>query len=231
MIPSPPPALWRRIGGGVAAAVLALAVLLYGYAVAGLIGGAIPANPGWTPPARGIRIYIEDNGIHTGIVLPVVAAGADWRDLLRPGDIADPRYAGNSHAAFGWGERDFYLNTRSWADLKLASVFHAAIGSDATLVHVDRIPEPSVRPGTRSVLLRPEEYRRLAAFIRASFRVGADGRAPSRFGYGAYDAFYDARGRYSALATCNAWTGAALRAAGVRVGVWTPFPVTVMRWF
>ena len=50
-------------------------------------------------------------------------------------------------------------------------------------------------------------------------------------GYAGYDAFYTARGHYSAIRTCNAWTGDALRYAGVRIGRWTPFPVTVMRWF
>ncbi len=75
--------------------------------------------------------------------------------------------------------------------------------------------------------MTPTQYRRLAAYIRASFR---DGGARYR-GYAGYDAFYEANGRYSAVRTCNAWTGDALRFAGVRVGWWTPFPVTVMGWF
>ena len=79
----------------------------------------------------------------------------------------------------------------------------------------------------RSVLLRPAEYRRLAAYVRASFAA-----EPRRYrGYDANDVFYAARGRYSALRTCNAWTGDALRQAGVRIGRWTPFPVTVTAWF
>ena len=47
----------------------------------------------------------------------------------------------------------------------------------------------------------------------------------------AWDAFYDATGRYSAVRTCNEWVGEGLRRAGVRVGRWTPFPVTVLNWF
>ena len=50
-------------------------------------------------------------------------------------------------------------------------------------------------------------------------------------GYFGYDAFYEGTGRYSAVRTCNSWTGAALAAAGIRVGAWTPFPVTVLWWF
>ena len=93
-------------------ALLALAALLLGYGAAGMVGGAIPANRRLAPAGRrASRIYVETNGVHTGLIVPVAAAGIDWRDLVRPGDIADPRYAAYDHLAFGWGERDFYLKT------------------------------------------------------------------------------------------------------------------------
>ena len=68
---------------------------------------------------------------------------------------------------------------------------------------------------------------RLAAFVRDT--LGTGGKVAN--GYGPDDVFYDARGTYSAIGTCNEWTGRALRHAGVRVGAWTPFPATVMGWF
>lgn len=209
-----------RIFGG-------LAVLVLGYVAAGLVGGAIPANAAWRPPASGVTIYVESNGVHTGIIVPKVAAGVDWRPLARPEHLRDPRYAGYDHLAFGWGERAFYLETPTWATVKPRTLLAAAIGSERTLVHVDHLPMPQVGDDVRAVLLRPEEYRRLAAFIRGSVVRGGQ-RHP---GYGSYDAFYESRGHYDAFRTCNAWTGDALRTAGVRVGVWTPFPVTVMGWF
>lgn len=205
----------------------AVVLLLAAYAVAGLVGGAIPVNRGWRPPATGIRIFVESNGVHTGLVVPKVAAGVDWRPVVRAEHLADPRYGGHPYLSFGWGDRAFYLDTPTWAQVKLRTLLAAAIGSEDVLVHVDHVPVP--RPGVdvRAVLMRPEEYRRLAAHIRGSF---AD--APRHHhGYGAYDAFYDARGRYSAGRTCNAWTGEGLAKAGVRVGWWTPFPVTVLNWF
>jgi uncharacterized protein (TIGR02117 family) len=210
---------------GRAAALLAL--LAGGYAAAGLVGGAIPAHAGWRPPARGIRVYIESNGIHVGLVVPKVAAGVDWRDWAPGADLADPRYEGYDHLAIGWGDKAFYLETATWADLRPRTLLAAARGSDATLMHVEHVPEPRSGGDVRSVLLRPEEYRRLAAYIRAS-------AAPQRIrhrGYDANDVFYSARGHYSAVRTCNAWAGDALRQAGVRVGRWTPFPVTVTAWF
>lgn len=220
----------RRLSRWLFRAALTVAALLLGYGGAGMIGGMVPANSGWREPARGIRIYVEDNGIHTGIVLPVRAAGVDWNELVRGEDLKDPRFAAHGWRSFGWGDRDFYLNTPTWADLRPERVVTAAIGSGATLVHVDFIPEPAEGPNVRAIVLRPEEYRRLAAFIRTSFRTGPGGRAARYPGYGNYDAFYDATGSYSAIRTCNSWTGEAFRAAGVKMGIWTPFPVNVMRW-
>jgi len=172
-------------------------------------------------------VWVETNGIHTGIVVPKVAAGIDWRPLLAPRDLADPRYARQPYAAIGWGERAFYLETPTWSDVRPTTVLRAAFGTDRTLMHVEHLPRPQEGTDVRRIVLRLEEYRRLAASLRASFAE----RPAALPGYGRYDVFYEARGRYSAVATCNAWTGDALRHAGVRVGAWTPFPWSVMRWF
>ena len=204
-----------------------VALLVVGYGVAGLVGGAIPSHRDWRPPARGVTVYIESNGIHVGLVVPKVAAGIDWRGWAPGADLAAPRYEGYDHLAIGWGERTFYLDTPHWRDVRPGRVLAATIGSDATLLHVEHVPAPEPGNDVRRIVLRPEEYRRLAAFIRAS-------AAPQRQrwrGYDRNDAFYAARGHYSALRTCNAWVGDALRFAGVRVGRWTPFPVTVLQWF
>lgn len=218
-------ATWPR---RVAQAFAALLAVLGLYVLAGLVGGLIPANAGWRPAAHGdVTVWVESNGIHTGIIVPKVAAGVDWQGLARPEHLADPRYGRWSHLSFGWGERAFYLETPTWWDVRPATVLAAAFGSKRTLMHVDHLPRPRFGDGARPIQLSAAQYRRLAAFIRASF---ADRPGAIR-GYGAYDAFYEARGRYSAVGTCNAWTGAALRAAGVRVGRWTPFPITVLWWF
>lgn len=213
----------KRVGGTAAA----VAAVPLGYVLAGLIGGAVPANGDWRPPAQGVTIFVESNGVHTGLVVPKVAAGIDWRQLARPEHLADPRYAGWDHLSFGWGERTFYLETPTWGQVKLRTILGAAIGSERTLVHVDHVPRPRDTPDVRRIVLRPEEYRRLARFIADSVAPGAR----TLRGYGPYDAFYESNGQYSALRTCNAWTGAALARAGVRVGAWTPFPLTVMWWF
>lgn len=202
----------------------ALAALLIAYGLAGLIGGALPAHPDWRPPADGVEIFVESNGVHTGLVLPKQAAGVDWRDIFPPGHLADPRFGGWDHLAIGWGERTFYLETPHWADVRPATVLAAALGSRRTLLHIEHVPRPIPDANIRRIMLRPDEYRRLAAFIRAALAPGA-ARYP---GYGRDDVFYESNGHYSALRTCNAWTGDALRQAGIRVGRWTPFPATLL---
>ena len=215
-----------RVSGMVARVVGTIGAVLFAYAAAGLIGGAVPVNGGWRPPAHGVTVWVETNGVHTGIVVPKVAAGVDWRRLARPEHLADPRYARHDHLSFGWGERAFYLETPTWWDVKPATVLAAAIGSSRTLVHVDHVPRPRAQADVRPIVLTAGQYRRLASYIGATVRPGG----AHLKGYGPYDAFYEARGRYSAMRTCNTWTGAALARAGVRTGWWTPFPVTVMWW-
>ncbi|TCP36655.1 TIGR02117 family protein [Sphingomonas sp. BK235] len=215
-----------RLSANLGRSLALLALVLFGYALAGAIGGLIPRHPGWRPPARGVTIWVEDNGVHTGLVLPKRAAGIDWTRDFPAGDLADPRYAALGYVAVGWGERGFYLGTPTWWDVRPGVLLGAAFGSEATLVHVEHVARPLVGAQVRAITLRPEEYVRLAATIRAS-------RAPGRAerGYYGYDAFYPGRGRYDAITTCNAWTGNTLAAAGVRVGRWTPFPAGVMHWF
>lgn len=203
--------------------ILILLPLLY--LTAGAIGGAIPRNPGWTEAPSGVTVYVASNGLHTGIIVPTRAAGVDWSPILRPEHLADPRYAGH-YLWFGWGEREFYLNTPTWRELSPRTALLALIGSDRTLIHVDHLLSPW--PDARPIRLSPDQYARLSASIRDSFDPA--GPQPIR-GYDVADAFYAARGHYDAIRTCNWWTGQMLAAAGVRVGAWTPFSATVMQWF
>ncbi len=217
---------WRIARSASAWLILAIGL----YFGAALAGSLIAANPGWRQPDTGVEIWVETNGVHTGIVMPLANAQADWRDLLHPEDLRDPRYY-STHVLIAWGEERFYRETETWADLTPAIAWNAATGSDEVLMHVDFLYRPGSEPYRRRVMVTPQQYSRLAAAIRAQFSVGPDGRAQSSFGYGPADAFYAAHGKYSAFNTCNSWTGRMLRKAGVTMGIWTPMADGVMRWF
>jgi uncharacterized protein (TIGR02117 family) len=195
------------------------------YLAVGALGGSLPLNRSWQEADEGVTIYVATNGIHTGLVVPTRAAGVDWSRVARPEHIRDPRYAGR-WLWFGWGERDFYVNTPTWRELSPRTALHALIGSERTLMHVDHLVEPW--GDARPVRLTVEQYRRLSAGILASFDPADRRPIP---GYDVADVFYPARGHYDAVRTCNWWTGRRLAAAGVRIGAWTPFSATVMQWF
>lgn len=220
----------RRVLRAVAWTIGLIAALVALYGAAALAGSLLPANAGWTPPRQGVQIYVYSNGIHTGIAVPTVNGVADWRGLARARDLADPRYAGN-YLLFGWGERNFYLDTPTWSDFNAWTGLRAIFGGGPTLLHIDHLTDPKAAPDMRPIILSGAQYARLSREIRGYFALDAHGRSRPIRGYGPADMFYEARGRYGPVETCNEWTGSRLRDAGVRVGRWTPFSYSVMRWF
>lgn len=199
------------------------------YFAGALLGGLIPANAGWQEADRGVTIFVRTNGVHTWLMVPTTAAGIDWRPIAPAHHIEDPRYASN-YLAIGYGNRDFYLNTPTWADLSPRTAVAAAFGRGPSLVHVEHEHDPVPNEWQKPLTLSEDEYRKLAAHIRQSFEFDAFGHTIPLIGrgYGPSDIFYEARGRYNAYRTCNEWTGEALRAAGIRTGVWTPLSQSIM---
>ena len=201
---------------------LALLAVPVTYLLAALIGSLIPINRGWSEPATGETIYLISNGIHTDLILPEQAQGLDWRPLFPDRDFAQPDPAAH-WIAFGMGERDVYLDTPRWRDIRLSTIW-ASIAGGERVMHVERVSDPAWH--ARAIRLRPEEYRRLWASIRARLALDPAG-SPMRIdhpGYNRNDAFYRGLGRASAINTCNNWASDMLRLAGVRTSLWSPFP-------
>jgi uncharacterized protein (TIGR02117 family) len=199
-------------------AVLALPAI---YMFAALVGSLVPVNRGWTEPSEGTTVYLADNGVHTDIITPVRAQGLDWQPLLPKSDFAaaDPQAR---WIAFGAGERHVYLNTPTWWDLTPRTIWSALSGGPQ-VIHAQYVTSPGY--AARQIRLRPAEYRRLWAAIRAGFALDQRGRPVpiNSPGYGPADAFYRAAGKASLLRTCNSWMADRLRLAGVKVSAWPPF--------
>ena len=220
----------RRAFKYIVRGLAALLAVPAGYFLLALILGAIPANPGWREPERGVTIYVRTNGVHTWLLVPKVTPQMDWRPMLPGAHLKDRDWGAGDHVALGYGNRTFYLETPTWGDLTMKNAFLAAFGQGRSLMHADHDHQPTADANQRPLVLRGAEYRRLAAFILASFQRGENGRAIPLLGrgYGGSDMFYEAVGPYSAVYTCNSWTGAALRFAGVRTGLWTPMSQSLM---
>ncbi len=202
-------------------ALAALVAVPLVYLVAALIGSLVPVNAGWSEPEAGTTIYLADNGVHADLIMPVAAQGLDWSPYFPAGDFA--RQLPNARwIAFGAGEQHVYLDTPRWRDIRLSTLWRALAGGPRVL-HVEYVDSPAY--ALRQIRLRPAEYRRLWAAIRSELELDPGGR-PRRIahlGYGPADAFYRARGKASALRTCNSWTAGELRLAGVKTSLWPPF--------
>lgn len=208
-----------------ARALLGFLVLIAGYLAAALVLGLLPNQRDYAPPASGVPVYLDSNGVHISLVMPVSAAGVDWRARFPVQHIARPdRFGASPYVAVGWGSRTFFLETQHWSDLTPGKAL-AALAHDEAVLHVEYQPQPTVGKDTRRLLLSPEQYHRLAAYIESSVQQTPAGQAQwlSAYRYDANDAFYAAQGHYSPLTTCNQWVRDALAAAGVRTALWSPF--------
>lgn len=199
----------------------ALGLVISCYLGAAVALGLLPVNRDFAPARDGIEIAITSNGFHTDLFLPMRTAGIDWSDWCPPisGDGA-ARFVG-----FGWGDRRFYLETPSLADLRLRTALHAVWFSSDVVLHVEYVDDLAQLRHPHRLTITPAAYRTLAGHVRASFRLD-DARRPIRRpepGYGPADGFYAGRGTYSPLETCNEWLAEGLRAAGIRTGWWAPF--------
>lgn len=208
-------------------AVLGLVLLppvLYGLVATVLSRWTVAGEP---EAAFGVEIGVCSNGVHTDLLLPLAAAGADWRARIDPADFPGAEPAAG-RVLVGWGDRAFYLETRSWSDLRPGLAWRALFGGGPSVLHIYLLRAPA---DCRFLTLSVEAYRRLDGFVGASLRRDEGRRAQPIAGaaYGRNDRFYEATGTYSPVHTCNQWTTRALRAAGVETGLWTPFAADVMR--
>jgi uncharacterized protein (TIGR02117 family) len=203
-------------------ACILLAPLLYILAAFGVLF--------WPQDVRvvetGITIYACDNGVHTDLVLPVADAGVNWRAEFTPGAFSGP-VEFYDHIGIGWGSRDFYLNTPTWADLNVATAAKSVLW-DETVIRVDYRPAPVAGENCGWWRITEESYQRIAAFIRDHLRLSQGRPVQAGPGYGDHDTFYVANGRYTIIETCNQWTGQALRLGGAPVAPWTPFSFLVL---
>lgn len=214
-----------------ARAMVGWPLLLLGlYMLGAFIGSHVPANSDWQQPKDGIDIFVETNGVHVSLIVPMATAGEDLSDLIRPEDLRNRDLYG-THAMIGWGHGRVYRNAQSWADVRSGDIVSAIVGSPDTTLHVYHLINPTASPHRKLIRVSRWQYHSIISQIRRTFRLDEVGHSRAHVAYGPDNLFYDSHGHYSAIRTCNNWTGEILRNAGVRVGIWTPMPGGVMRWF
>lgn len=171
-----------------------------------------------------IPIYIYTNGVHTDIVMPVKNDIHDWSSKIPFSDTKSGK-TDYQFVGIGWGDKGFYLDTPTWADLKFSTAFKAAFWMNESAMHSSFYRSMTEADDCKKIMVSRSQYRKLIDFVDAKFDKDDLGNyilIPTNAVYGDNDAFYDAKGRYSFLNTCNTWANDALKAAGQKAAFWTP---------
>lgn len=196
--------------------------MLYVLVVLGL--SRISVNSDVIEPEKGIEIYLLSNGVHTDIVVPVKTPTTDWSEKVKfQNTKANDTTA--KYLAFGWGDKGFYLNTPTWADLKFSTAFYAASGLSTSAMHCTFYKRMKEDEECRKIIITEKQYKALVDFIQNSFQMknGQVIKIETDAVYGNNDAFYEANGSYNLFYTCNTWTNSALKAADQKASLWTVY--------
>lgn len=171
-----------------------------------------------------IPIYIYTNGVHTDIVMPVKNDLHDWSAKI-PFSNTKSKATDYQYVGIGWGDKGFYLDTPTWADLKFSTAFKAAFWLSESAMHCTYYKTMKEGEDCKMIMISKNQYKDLIKFVDEKFDKDASGNyvlVPTNAVYGNTDAFYDAKGKYSFLDTCNTWANNALKAAGQKAAWWTP---------
>lgn len=204
--------------------------LVLGYGAL-IVIGLIPVNRDFVETEDGIEVFVLSGAFHSDIILPVRTDIIDWQNQFEPGQFSIDT-SGATHVGFGWGDRNFYLHTPTWSDLKVSTAGKALLIPSETVMHVAFLNTPVGNPEIRRVKISPDQYQKLVNFIVESFQPAQGGfQHIVGISYGQADAFFVGDGSYHCFRTCNCWVGDALKSAGVKTGWFTPLPKTVYLYF
>lgn len=200
------------------------------YQILILLLGIIPVNKDFEHTPGGIEVFVGTNGVHTDVVMPVRNNLHNWDELipLHHFPSVDTTY---NFISMGWGDKGFYINTPTWADLTIGTAVKALfIASDAAM-HVTYLPAaPRESANYVRIFISREQYKKLIEYIIPYFEKLEDGRViliPNA-SYDYNDNFYEAYDKYHLFNTSNNWTNRALKKTGIRAALWSPLDRPIM---
>jgi uncharacterized protein (TIGR02117 family) len=214
---------WLKLCRAGATGIVAIVILL-------VIGYFTPRKWAYTPKTGcDYRVCVANVGIHTNIVVPVRNAIFDWRPLLELRELKGKRAKSFQYLSFGWGDRLFYMQTPTPADLKLTNALDALFTPGPSVMYVEGYAQRPRGVELKCVPVTRQDYLQLMTFIQTSFQTNSQHQATlAGAGYNANASFYEAYGTYSIFRTCNAWTAEALRAADLNTPLWDASSSAVM---
>ena len=193
------------------------------YIVLGLLLPLIKVPAEETSDPKTIPMYIYTNGMHTDLVVPIKTEIIDWSQQI-PFENTLSKRTDFSYVGIGWGDKGFYLDTPTWADLKFSTAVKAAFWMSDSAMHTTYLGGTEGYEKVAQLTLTAAQYKRLVSYIDQQFDKDVQGKyipIPTNAVYGTTDAFYEAKRTYNFLYTCNTWADYGLRAAGQKYALWT----------
>ncbi len=177
-----------------------------------------------------VRCYLKSNGSHVDIVMPIQTHDFDWLQCLTLEHIEQSDSVYN-WVAFGWGDKNFYLNTPTWGDLTFSTAFKAAFWLGSGAIHVTYYQDMQESEKCVPFYISRKQSFALHQFILQDF-VHTDqntpAHIPTNMNYGPRDCFYESKKKYSLFHTCNTWVNDALKSAQSKHCLWTALEFGVM---
>ena len=182
----------------------------------------ISVNENNSETNKTIPIYILSNGVHTDIVLPLKNEIKDWSTEISYLDTK-AKDSTRQNVAFGWGDKGFYLDTPTWAELKASTAAKAITGLSSSAMHITFYGNLKEDDNCKKFFISESQYQSMILYIENSFALDTSNKI-QRIGthsYGNYDVFYEAKGSYNLFYTCNTWANQTLKAGNQKAALWT----------
>lgn len=203
--------------------VLAIVLFIVVYLLFAFLLAHIPVN---SSPEQSdeVTIYINSNGVHTDILVPVKNEVKDWTQEIRY-DQTKSKDSIMNYVAFGWGDKGFYLDTPEWNDLKASTAAKAAFYLGTSAMHTRFYNTVKEDDECVKVTISKKDYADMVKYIEDSFQLDENNHVQWITGhsYGKYDAFYEGKGKYSLFYTCNTWANNCLKSGHQKAALWTVY--------
>lgn len=210
-------------------AILSVLAMILLTAATAWICSKITVNDDFTECRQdAVEVYVMSNGVHTDLVVPMKNDIIDWSTFIDPTKCKTDASAA-TYVAFGWGDKGFYLDTPTWADLKFSTACKAMFFLSSSAMHVTFHDDPQVSTDCKKICISKENYSKLVAYIKEGFKMESNHTLLiENASYGNHDIFYDGVGSYSMFHTCNTWTNNGLKAGNLRACLWTLFDDAIL---
>ncbi len=161
-------------------------------------------------------VHISSNGMHIDLIMPTAVLPSDFVSHLSPKPTTQ-------YYAIGWGDKGFYLDTPTWAELKASTAMTAMLMKSPTAMHVTQFQE--LQDHWVPIQVCREQITILNKHITSTFESDANGHPIEIMGagYTPDDRFYEAHGNYTGIKTCNIWVSQGLKKASIKTSRWSPF--------